>query len=151
VSGAGRKVVVVPCSGIGKAQGSVSREAAYELVEELRPRAAEIVALAMLVLGDEGARRTVAGAPAITIDGCKLLCAAKMVRLSGGSVAEEATVMDAYRRHKGLKPEGIAQLNAAGLELARLMAEELATRVDELTGGAAPAAAPASPEGGPHA
>ena len=127
-----RKVVVVPCSGIGKAQGSVSREAAYELAEELRPQATEIVALSMLVLGDEGARRTVANAPAITIDGCKLMCAAKMVRLSGGTVAEEATVMDAYRRHKDLKPEGIAQLNEAGLKLARLLAEELAARVDTL-------------------
>jgi len=94
--------------------GQRQREAAYELAEELRPQATEIVALSMLVLGDEGARRKVAEAPAITIDGCKLMCAAKMVRLSGGAVAEEATVMDAYRRHKNLKPEGIAQLNEAG-------------------------------------
>jgi uncharacterized metal-binding protein len=130
----GRKVVVVPCSGIGKAQGSVSREAAYALTLEVRPEATEIVALSMLVLGDEGARRKIAGAPAITIDGCKLLCASKMVHHSGGTVAEEATVMDAYRRHKDLKPEGIAQLNEAGLKLARVLAEELAVRVDELTG-----------------
>jgi hypothetical protein len=34
-----RKVVIVPCSGIGKPQGTVSREAAYELTEELLPRA----------------------------------------------------------------------------------------------------------------
>jgi uncharacterized metal-binding protein len=134
----GRKVVVVPCSGIGKAQGSVSREAAYELSQELRPQATEIVALSMLVLGDEGARRTVANAPAITIDGCKLMCAAKMVRQSGGTVAEEATVMDAYRRHQDLKARGIAQLNEAGLKLARVLAEELAAKVDMLTAPAAP-------------
>ncbi len=30
-------VVVVPCSGIGKSLGTVSREAAYELCENLRP------------------------------------------------------------------------------------------------------------------
>jgi uncharacterized metal-binding protein len=142
----GRKVVVVPCSGIGKAQGTVSREAAYELTEELRPETAEIVALSMLVLGDEGARRRVAAAPAITIDGCKLMCAAKMVQQSGGTVAEEATVMDAYRRHKDLKPEGIAQLNEAGLELARTLAEELAVKVDALTAptGSAAATGPAA-------
>jgi len=155
----GRKVVVVPCSGIGKCQGSVSREAAYELAEELRPQATEIVALAMLVLGDEGARRTIASAPAITIDGCKLMCAAKMVKQSGGTVAQEATVMDAYRRHKALKPEGIAQLNEAGLKLARIMAEELAVKVDALTAPTAAAAAtgpaaasgPASAKEVPHA
>lgn len=142
------KVVVVPCSGIGKAHGTVGREVAYELVEELRPEATEIVALSMLVLGDEGARRKVAGAPAVTIDGCKLMCAAKMVRQSGGTVAEEATVMDAYRRHKDLKPQGIAQLNEAGLKLARLMAEELAAKIDTLAD-AAPA--PTPPKGVPHA
>jgi len=134
VSGPARKVVVVPCSGIGKPQGSVSREAAYELTETLRPQAAEIVALSMLVLGDEQARARVARQPAITIDGCKLMCAAKMVRLSGGTVAEEATVMDAYRRHKDLKPQGIAQLDEKGLKLARALAEELAVKVDALTG-----------------
>ncbi len=128
-----RRVVVVPCSGIGKAQGTVSREAAYDLVEELRPQNTELVALSMLVMGDEGARRTAASAPAITIDGCKLMCAAKMVRESGGTVAEEATVMDAYRRHKDLKAQGIAQLNEAGLKLARVIAEELAVKVDALT------------------
>ncbi len=145
-----RKVVVVPCSGIGKAQGTVSREAAYELALELRPETAEIVALSMLVLGDEGARRRVAAAPAITIDGCKLMCAAKMVKQSGGTVAAEATVMDAYRRHKDLKPEGIAQLNAPGLKLARVLAEELAVKVDGLT---SPEPAPAVPAGkeAPHA
>jgi uncharacterized metal-binding protein len=143
-----RRVVIVPCSGIGKAQGSVSREAAYELALELRPHTTAIVALSMLVLGDEGARRAVAHAPAITIDGCKLMCAAKMVRESGGTVAEEATVMDAYRRHKDLKASGIAQLNEAGLTLARVMAEELAATVDTLTD--TTSAAP-PPEEVPHA
>ena len=31
------KVVIVPCSGIGKTYGTVSREAAYVLTEEIRP------------------------------------------------------------------------------------------------------------------
>ena len=31
------KVVIVPCSGIGKTYGTVSREAAYDLTEDLRP------------------------------------------------------------------------------------------------------------------
>jgi hypothetical protein len=32
-----KRVIVIPCSGIGKAFGSVSREAAYVVTEELRP------------------------------------------------------------------------------------------------------------------
>ena len=35
-------------------------------------------------------------------------------------------MLDAFRRHKDLKPEGIAELNEAGKKLARVMAEEIA-------------------------
>ena len=127
-----RRVVVVPCSGIGKTYGTVGREAAYELVEELRPEHSEIVALSLLVLGDADSQARVQAAPAITIDGCKLACASKMVAESGGRVAYEANVLDTFRRHRHLKPKGIAELNPAGQELACKMAEELATATDEI-------------------
>ena len=109
-----RKVVVVPCSGIGKTYGTVSREAAYEVIEDLRPDSSQLVALSMLVLGDENARKVVAASPAITIDGCKLACATKMVQESGGQVAQDFAVLDVYRRNRKLKPQGIAELNEGG-------------------------------------
>jgi len=126
------KVVVVPCSGIGKAFGSVAREAGYELCDVLRPNATQLVALSKLVLGDAQAQERVKQSPAITIDGCKLMCAAKLVRHNGGTIAREVAVLDVYREHKKLKPDGIAELNAKGKELARVMAEEIAQVVDEL-------------------
>ena len=52
MSPAKETVVVVPCSGIGKPFGTVSREAAYDLCEELRPESTRLVALAKLVLGE---------------------------------------------------------------------------------------------------
>ncbi len=119
-------VLVVPCSGIGKPFGSVSREAAYELCEELRPESTRLLALAKLVLGEPGARELVKNHPAVTIDGCKQMCAAKMVKESGGTVAQELAVLEVFRRHKDLKPEGIAELNKAGRQLARVLAEEAA-------------------------
>jgi len=124
------RVVVVPCSGIGKPFGTVSREAAYELCEELRPESTRLVALAKLVLGDEAARELLARHPAVTIDGCKQMCAAKMVKQSGGTVAREVAVLDLFRRRKDLKPEGIAELNEAGRKLARVLAEEVAESLD---------------------
>lgn len=126
------KVVIVPCSGIGKTYGSVSREAAYDITEDLRPEDTRLVALSMLVLGDEAARAAVTANPAITIDGCKLACAAKMVRESGGKVAQEIAVLDVYRRYKEFKPQGIAELNEAGCKLAHALAEEIAASVDIL-------------------
>lgn len=129
-----KHVVVVPCSGIGKTYGTVGREAAYELAEELRPDCAEVVALSLLVLGDAETQARVQAAPAITIDGCKLACASKMVTESGGQVAYEANVLDTFRRHRHLKPKGIAELNDEGQELARKMAEELAEVADKIIG-----------------
>jgi uncharacterized metal-binding protein len=124
------RVVVVPCSGIGKPFGTVSREAAYELCEELRPESTRLVALAKLVLGDTAAQELITRHPAVTIDGCKQMCAAKMVKQSGGTVAREVAVLDVFRRHKDLKPEGIAELNEAGRKLARVLAEEVAESLD---------------------
>ena len=60
------RVVVVPCSGIGKPFGTVSREAAYDLCDELRPESTRLVALAKLVLGDPEARELLAQHPATT-------------------------------------------------------------------------------------
>jgi len=50
----------------------------------------------------------------------------------GGRVAYEANVLDTFRRHRHLKPKGIAELNPEGEELARQMAEELAEATDEI-------------------
>jgi uncharacterized metal-binding protein len=134
-AGLGKKVAIIPCSGIGKTYGSVSREAAYEIVENLRPEDTQIVALSLLVMGDEGSRETVTHQPAITMDGCKLACATKMVAECGGIVAQQFDVLDVYRRYKQFKPQGIAELNEGGRWLACALAEEAATVVDELVRG----------------
>src|SRR3990172_3069924 len=127
-----KRVAIVPCSGIGKTYGTVSREAAYEVTEDTRPAETQIVPLSLLVLGDEEARAAVAGNPAVTIDGCKLACATKMVKESGGTVAQAFAVLDVYRRSKPFKPQGIAELNEGGQNLARALADEIAAVVDNL-------------------
>jgi len=126
------KTVIVPCSGIGKTYGTVSREAAYELTQDIRPESTKLIALSLLVLGDEEARAAVAESQSITIDGCKLACASKMVSESGGNIAREIAVLDVYRQHRDLKPKGIAELNETGQELAKVLAQELAEVVDNL-------------------
>jgi uncharacterized metal-binding protein len=128
-----RKIVIVPCSGIGKTYGTVSREAAYDVTEDLRPEQTRMVALSKLVLGDEEARSIVTNNPAITIDGCKLACATKMVQESGGIVARDYAVLEVYRRYKQFKPQGIAELNEGGMHLAQALADEIVQVVDELT------------------
>ena len=151
-----RKVVIVPCSGIGKSYGTVSREGAYVVTEDLRPDTTQLIPLSLLVLGDAQARADVSGAQAITIDGCKLACATKMVAESGGTVAHDLAVLDVYRRHRDLKPAGIAELNEGGQKLAQALAEEVVTLVDALSPNPSPnpqgaARGRGEPEGGQDA
>jgi uncharacterized metal-binding protein len=129
-----QRVCIVPCSGIGKTYGSVTREAAYVVTGDLRPETTEIVPLSLLVLGDEGTREAVRRSHVITLDGCKLACASVNVRQAGGAVAREYAVLDFYRQHRDLKPAGIAELTAGGLALARALAEDVAGVCDELAG-----------------
>ncbi len=137
-----KQVVVVPCSGIGKSLGSVTREAAYELCDTLRPSDTRLVALSKLVLGDAEACERVLTGPTVTIDGCKHMCAAKLVKYNGGVVAREVAAFDVFRNHKDLKPEGIAELNQPGQELARVIAAEISEDLDTIL---------AQTQGGPHA
>lgn len=130
-----KKVIIVPCSGIGKSFGTVSRVAAYQVTEDDRPDHTQLIPLALLVLGDEEAREALQNCPVITIDGCQLACATKMVRESGGTVAQEMAVLDLYKKHRDLRPQGITQLNEGGQKLAAVLAEEVDQVVDELTQG----------------
>ena len=130
-----RRLVVVPCSGIGKTYGTISREAAYDLVEDLRPDETEVVALSLLVMGDEETQARLQAAQAITIDGCKLACASKMVADSGGQIAYRANVLDTYRRHRGLRPKGVSHLNPDAKQLTEALAQELAEATDNVVAG----------------
>lgn len=127
-----KKLWIVPCSGIGKAFGSVARECAFVVTEDLRPATTQILALSRLVPADSSLLSEIKSAGSITIDGCKLACAAKVVAGAGGTVVHRLQVMDAYRTHRGFKPEGIAELNEDGKKLAGVLAEEVAALVDAI-------------------
>ena len=128
------KVLIIPCSGIGKTYGSVAREAAFMVTEDLRPEESQLLPLSLLVLGEEETRETLARVPVIAIDGCKLSCAAKVAAEKGGKVEQSLQVLDVFRRYRDLKPDGIAELNEAGNQLAQALAEEVAMLVDQMKG-----------------
>ncbi len=129
-----RRIPVVPCSGIGKSLGAVAREAAYILAEDLRPERTRVVALSPLVMGDAETCRAVSGLQVMAIDGCKLECAAKALAAAGAGKVHKVAAFDVVRRHRGLKPEGVTDLNEDGLRLARASAEEAALVVDGIAG-----------------
>jgi uncharacterized metal-binding protein len=127
-----QKVVVLPCSGIGKTYGALARETAYELAERVRPDKTVLTCLPLLVINDPAAKKLVTENPVITIDGCPRDCARKSLEAAGGNASEACQAIKFYVAHKDLKPEGLAQLNEAGRKLAKLAAEDLAQTVDRL-------------------
>ena len=126
-----KKVNIIPCSGIGKSFGSVSRLAAYHVTEDDRPTDTNLIPLALLVLGDKETNDIVLANPSITLDGCKLQCAKKMIGECGGEIARDLVVLDIYRDHRDLKPAGIAELNEAGKQLARALADTVDPIIDQ--------------------
>ncbi|MFH0802431.1 MAG: putative zinc-binding protein [bacterium] len=129
-----RKVVVLPCSGIGKPLGTVSRLAAYRVVEELRPEKTAITCLAQLVAEEAEALALVRENPCIALDGCPKECARRNIEIAGGKVGSELRVMDVFKRHRDLKPETVLDVGAGGNKLASVIAEEIALEADRLLG-----------------
>jgi uncharacterized metal-binding protein len=127
-----RAVFVIPCSGIGKAYGTIGRDAALQVVEELRPETTESMCLSLLVMGDEEARQRVQGTQTVTIDGCALACACKNVEMAGGTVGAAIMVLDVYKQHRTLKTQAITFLDENGHALAGHVAEATVQAVDAL-------------------
>ena len=121
------EVLVVPCSGIGKVHGLISREAVCRVTDTLMPGQADTVCLALLVTGDAETRDRVQTHPCITVDGCPKLCARKNVEFSGGKVALGVRVYDTLKRHRGaqfgsptiLSDEGWVAVDEIAAEIAQ--------------------------------
>ena len=127
-----RKVLVVPCSGIGKSLGTVGRVATYKVIEQMRPEKTRTVCLALLTMGDADALRLVRENPCIAVDGCPAQCSKKNIEASMGKLAHNIIVTDVLRRNRSLKPDGVIELNEQGDKLAEIIARALSEKVDEI-------------------
>ena len=125
-------ILIIPCSGIGKAFGTISRDSTYRVVEDLKKDETDTMCLSLLVMGDEDALRSVKSHRCIAVDGCPNECAKKNLELSGAKLIANFRVVDILRDHRGLKPEGITFLNEDGRILAKILAEKIALNVDKL-------------------
>ena len=121
-------VLVIPCSGVGKVHGLISREVAYRVADDLLLGQADTVCLALLVTGDAETRQKVQRTGCITLDGCPKLCAFKNVELSGGKIAKGIRVYDAMKRHRGATFGTATALSEEGW----VVVEELAAEVTQV-------------------
>lgn len=121
------KIKVIPCSGIGKVYGLISREAALKITNELLPGDTETVCLAHIVTGDDDAKAKIEGQTCITLDGCPKMCAAKNSTLAGGIVKEEVRVVDAFKNHRGAKAGSATALTDEGW----MIVDEIAAAIED--------------------
>lgn len=119
-------VLVIPCSGIGKVHGLMSREAAYLVTDELAPEHTDTLCLALLVKGDTEALTAVRSHACITIDGCAKACAQKNVAIAGGRVAKAVQVAEAFKNYRGAKPGNATALSDDGWLITREIAAGVA-------------------------
>lgn len=121
-----KNVLVIPCSGIGKVHGLMSREAAYLVTDELAPDRTDVVCLALLVREDEETLAKVQAHPCITIDGCGKACAHKNVEIAGGQVVDAVQVAKVLTKHRGSQPGSGSELTEEGWTISREMAQAVA-------------------------
>ncbi|MEM3587648.1 MAG: putative zinc-binding protein [Candidatus Jordarchaeaceae archaeon] len=129
-----RKVVILPCSGVGKVYGTISREAAYKVIEELKPEKTAITCLPLLVVGDEDAKRMVQENPCIIINGCPSGCATLATKNARGKIVQVIDVTKMLKENRALKPDQMAirELDPKGKKLAEIIAEKISKEVDKI-------------------
>jgi uncharacterized metal-binding protein len=127
-----KKVVILPCSGIGKAYGEMGRQAIYQLIEDSGAEEVATTCLARLMIDDPDTKTLVQGNPVITVDGCAKDCARKNVEFTGKAVDGALRVIDIFKDHRDLKPEGILQLGEPGFKLVHISTQKLAEEVERV-------------------
>jgi uncharacterized metal-binding protein len=127
-----KPVLVIPCSGIGKVHGLISREATYLVADEMAPKDTDTLCLALLVKRDPEAVEAVKNQHCITIDGCPKACAEKNVQMAGGRADKAVQVTEAFKKHHGAKPGTATELTDDGWAIARDVAQEVADEAARL-------------------
>jgi uncharacterized metal-binding protein len=129
-----KKVGIIACSGEEIAEGTVTRLAALQVLERLRPHKTVTICLPLFLAGGEGDRAFAKFHHTIAIDGCDKRCAAQATEMYSGKPAAGIVVTDIVREG-GLGPvEGRRRLNEAGRTAVAATAERVADLVDDLLG-----------------
>ena len=113
------KKIVIPCSGIGKAFGTVSREATYQLTETDHQEEYRTMCLPLLVAGDQDAIDLLKKSRVYTIDGCPKKCATLSVEHTGIDVTMEVMVPKVLAKNTDHKPGTVRDIGPNGVFLAK--------------------------------
>ena len=127
-----KKVLIIPCSGIGKPIGTVSRETTYEVVENLAKGKAETVCLALLTSQDKGTMDRVKNNYVITLDGCARHCAKKNTEQCGKIPDKSYMILKFAAANPDKKPQGLIDIGDGGKALVVTISDTIAKDVETL-------------------
>ncbi len=127
-----KKVLVIPCSGIGKPIGTVSRETTYEIVENLRKGRAETVCLALLTSRDKETIDRVKNNYCITLDGCARHCAKKNTEQCGKVPDKSYMILKFAAANPDKKPQGLIDIGDDGKALVDTISDTIVKDIDSL-------------------
>lgn len=127
-----RKVGIVACSGEEMPEGLVTRLAALNVLEDLRPGETVTICLPLFLAGGEGDRAFAKFYPTIAVDGCDKRCAARATELYSNKPAASFVVTDFVAERDLPQPRGLRRLDEGGWRVVSALAGTLAMTVDEL-------------------
>jgi len=127
-----KKVGLVSCSGEELAEGTIARVATLLVLEKLRPDDTVTICLPLFLAGGQEEQAFARFYPTIAIDGCDKLCAKRGTEAHSGPVANVVVVSDIMAELGISLTNSRRALDEEGLRLARLVADEIARRVDAL-------------------
>ncbi|MFO8018954.1 MAG: putative zinc-binding protein [Promethearchaeia archaeon] len=128
------KVAIVACTGMGKSLASVGRYAALYLTSTLRPEDTINVCFPCTVSEDEDSLDLLKNYPVIIIDGCAEICGKEILSKINSNIIAHLKVWKILGKHLDLKPESRVDIGEKGRELALIIAEKIAERIDEYKG-----------------
>jgi glycine cleavage system H protein len=111
------KYAILPCGGLDKAEGSLSREVAIRLAER---EGAEIICPVRLNRGTAHYKKVLAEDLLIVVDGCGTRCASKLA-----AKAERKISISDELKARGAAIEASLRLDPAGLAVADAIADDL--------------------------
>ncbi|MCL2337194.1 MAG: glycine cleavage system protein H, partial [Firmicutes bacterium] len=118
-----KKYAVLPCNGLDKCAGCISKEAALLLADS----GSEIICPVFSRVAAAKYEQLAAALPLVVIDGCATRCASKLAAEKGLKITEKINVSD-FAKEKGLAIAKGLRLAENEQRLAALIAQELAEK-----------------------
>lgn len=124
------KIGIVSCSGEEMAEGTISRIATRNVLDELKLQQTCTICLPLFIAGDGQEREFTRLHPTITVYGCEKLSAKKATEKYSGGVSTSINVKDFIKDGESLCSR--RNLGEKEIKVADRVAQEIANRVDEI-------------------